>query len=70
MKYNAQVAATTYPYTSGTTGTTGACNTNLLSPGVIKVGLYDHVGKTNGDIQSNIVLEPTAIIIDGSSTIF
>ena len=36
MQYNAQVSNTTYPYVSGATGFTEACNPSLLKPGVVK----------------------------------
>jgi len=73
MTVNPQVAASTYPYTSGTAGITGTCNTAKLTPGVVKCATpnpYYYAGTTNAQMQSAIVIKPNSVAIEADQPIF
>ena len=73
MQTTAQVSATTYPYTSGTFGVTGTCQTAKLSPGVVNTQsptAYYYAGRSNALMQSAVVIKPNSVAIEADQAVF
>lgn len=73
MQTNAQVAASTYPYTSGNFGITGTCNTAALAPGVVNTQsptAYVYAGRSNALMQSAIAIKPNSVAIEADQAVF
>ena len=73
MQTNAQVAASTYPYTSGNFGITGQCNTAALAPGVVNTQsptAYVYAGRSNALMQSAIAVKPNSVAIEADQAVF
>lgn len=72
MNPHPSVSATTYPFTSNSTGKSGECNSTLLTPGLVQTDFnsYANAGRSNDDIKNAVAIKPNTVALDTSSRMF